>query len=86
MKVSMQTLLDGRPFGGTKNRKPCQNQRPAMGPGSLSIRDGYYSDGSTWVSLYLFRGPANETASFDGCPKWLGGVLYQKVQRGRHRG
>jgi len=30
--------------------------RTVMGSGSLSLRDGYYPDGSTWVSLSFFRG------------------------------
>lgn len=45
--------------------------RTVMGSGSLSIRDGYYPDGSTWVSRSFFRDPsANETASLDGCAEW----------------
>jgi len=32
--------------------------RTVMGSGSLSTRDGYYPDGSTWVSLSSFCGPS----------------------------
>jgi acetyltransferase-like isoleucine patch superfamily enzyme len=58
--------------------------RTVMGSGSLSIRNGYYPNGSTWVGLISFvicRSPANETVRLDGCPRWSGGVPFQRAQR-----
>jgi hypothetical protein len=57
--------------------------RTVMGSGSLSTRDGYYPDGSTWVSLSFVAcySPSDTTASLDGFPKWPGRVSFQRVQR-----